>query len=261
MRKTALMSLFVVAILAMTSSKASADALGLLQIEGVESNFSMPIVLEVLEAPQKEPEAPVGEPATTKHVVVDNESLSKIAAKHQTTWKRLFDKNEAIEHPDVINAGDELVVPRPEEELASRPLPLPPQEPAPATRPAGNNRFGAQNRTAARPATRQPAQQVRGSTSGNLYTPGYCTWYAKNRRPDLPNNLGNADTWVARARAQGLPTGSAPRAGAIGQQGMHVVYVDRVNNDGTVTISEMNFKGLYVVSSRTVPAGNFQYIY
>jgi peptidoglycan DL-endopeptidase CwlO len=77
----------------------------------------------------------------------------------------------------------------------------------------------------------------------------------------LPNNLGNANTWVARAAAQGIPTGSAPRVGAIGQQGMHVVYVESVNGDGTVTVSEMNFRGRYVISSRTVPASTFRYIY
>lgn len=80
-------------------------------------------------------------------------------------------------------------------------------------------------------------------------------------RPDLPNNLGNADTWVARAAAQGIPTGSAPRVGAIGQQGMHVVYVQSVNGNGTVTISEMNYQGLYIISTRTVPANSFMYIY
>jgi surface antigen len=80
-------------------------------------------------------------------------------------------------------------------------------------------------------------------------------------RPDLPNNLGNANTWVSRAAAQGLATGSAPRVGAVGQQGMHVVYVEAVNGDGTVTISEMNHAGLYVRTVRTVPASTFMYIY
>jgi LysM repeat protein len=56
-------------------------------------------------------------------------------------------------------------------------------------------------------------------------------------------------------------TGTAPRVGAIGQQGMHVVYVERINADGTVTISEMNYQGLFAISSRTVPASTFSYIY
>lgn len=95
---------------------------------------------------------------------------------------------------------------------------------------------------------------------GNLYTPGNCTWYAKSRRPDLPNNLGNANTWVYRAAEQGIPTGDTPRPGAIGQQGMHVVYVESVNGD-EMHISEMNYEGLYVIDERTIPWGGWSFIY
>ncbi|MBW3568882.1 CHAP domain-containing protein [Candidatus Parcubacteria bacterium] len=99
------------------------------------------------------------------------------------------------------------------------------------------------------------------SSAGNTYYRGYCTWYAKSKRPDLPNSLGNANTWYSRAQALGLPTGSVPKPGAIGQQGMHVVYVEKVNGDGTIFVSEMNYRGFGVVSHRTVPASTFQYIY
>jgi surface antigen len=96
---------------------------------------------------------------------------------------------------------------------------------------------------------------------GNSYRAGNCTWYAKHKRPDLPNNLGNANTWLIRARAQGLPTGLTPRVGSIGQKSMHVVYVEKVNADKTILITEMNFKGVGIVSSRNVPANSFAYIY
>jgi surface antigen len=99
------------------------------------------------------------------------------------------------------------------------------------------------------------------NSAGNTYYRGYCTWYAKSKRPDIPNSLGNANTWYIRAKALGLPTGTEPKAGAIGQQGMHVVYIEKVNKDGTVTISEMNYKGYGIVSFRTVPASYFRYIY
>jgi surface antigen len=108
----------------------------------------------------------------------------------------------------------------------------------------------------------QTAAEVRpASHSRNAYAAGNCTWYAKSRRPDLPNNLGNARTWFARARAQGIPTGSVPQAGAIGQQGNHVVYIERVNPNGTVLISEMNYTGFGKISHRTVAASSFNYIY
>lgn len=96
---------------------------------------------------------------------------------------------------------------------------------------------------------------------GNTYAAGNCTWYAKSKRPDLPNNLGNANTWASRAKAQGYETGNEPREGAIGQRGMHVVYVERVNPDNTVLISEMNYVGLGKINNRTLPANSFTYIY
>lgn len=98
-------------------------------------------------------------------------------------------------------------------------------------------------------------------SAGNTYARGYCTWYAKSRRPDLPNNLGNANTWFTRANSQGIPTGTVPRAGAIGQRGWHVVYIERVNADGTVFVSEMNYKGWGITSTRSAPANSFKYIY
>lgn len=186
-------------------------------------------------------------PITTVYEAGPNDSLTAIALKHDTTWVRLFYKNENITDPNVIVSGEKITIPLPDEQLIERPLPLPPVIVA-AVQPKSN----------AAPAN---IPISRGGSVGNTYSPGYCTWYAKNMRPDLPNNLGNANTWVARAAAQGIATGSAPRVGAIGQQGMHVVYVQSVNGDGTVTISEMNYKGFGVISTRTVPAGTFQYIY
>lgn len=107
-----------------------------------------------------------------------------------------------------------------------------------------------------------PTQATRGSSAGNTYAWGYCTWYAKSMRPDLPNNLGNGGQWVARAASQGFAVGSKPRAGAIGEQPGHVVYVKSVNKNGTVNVSEMNYNGgVGVVSHRTVPASMFTYIY
>lgn len=190
-----------------------------------------------------------------KHVVVSGESLSTIAKKYDTTWRRLYDKNIKLANPDVITTGQVLVIPHADEKLKHRDLPVASIASTVAQTESASSR-GQSARTSG-----TATGVARGSSTGNAYYAGYCTWYAKSRRPDMPNNLGNADTWVVRAAAQGLATGSTPRAGAIGQQGMHVVYVERVNRNGTVTISEMNYKGFGVVSSRTVPAGTFRYIY
>jgi len=105
-----------------------------------------------------------------------------------------------------------------------------------------------------------------GDSAGNTYSYGWCTWYVKNRRPDIPNNLGNANTWYDRAAAQGWNVGLTPKKGAVatttaGWAG-HVAYVEGVSLDGqTVTISEMNYVGWNIVSTRTVHYTEFRYIY
>lgn len=254
MRVTAIAGLFACGVVFISSnSSVSAEGLKLLNTSAGQRQFGT-TVLDKVEPPtlvaSASPQPVPAAPGPKIHVVGENETLSSIALQHQTTWNRVFNKNEQIAHPDVIKVGDKLTIPLPEEQLNDRPLPAPPVPPLPTQGVKNVNSNGAPR-----------ASMARGASSGNTYTPGYCTWYAKNMRPDLPNNLGNADTWVSRAAAQGLPTGSVPRAGAIGQQGMHVVYVQQVNPDGTVTISEMNYNGLYVVSTRTVAASSFMYIY
>lgn len=103
-------------------------------------------------------------------------------------------------------------------------------------------------------------------SSGNLYAAGNCTWYVKSRRPDLPNNLGNANTWYSMAASDGYAVGSSPKKGAVGTSTAgwlgHVVYVEGVSLDGsTITISEMNYAGLYSTRTRTTSASEFLYIY
>lgn len=104
------------------------------------------------------------------------------------------------------------------------------------------------------------------NAAGNMYDPGQCTWYVKNRRPDLPNNLGNANTWYYNAAAYGYDVGSAPKKGAVGTTTRgyagHVVYVEGVSLDGqSITISEMNYAGPYSLRTRQADASEFTYIY
>lgn len=106
-----------------------------------------------------------------------------------------------------------------------------------------------------------PVKTARGESTGNLYTPGNCTWYAKSRRPDLPNNLNNARTWATKASAQGFTIGTTPQAGAIGQKGNHVIYIESVNSDGTMNISDMNYQSLYEITHRTISSVGWTFIY
>ncbi len=215
-------------------------------------------VLKVLSSEEVIAQNEPVEPVQIKHVVAENETLTEIAKKYNIEWKRLYDKNSSLVNPDLLEVGSELLVPSTEEVIAPRELPVP--TPKPVVVAAVNKNVASKKSMTSTPPPAQ-ATQSRGSASGNGYVAGYCTWYVKNKRPDLPNNLGNAISWVSRAAAQGLPTGSSPQVGAVGQRGNHVVYVESVNNDGTVTISEMNHKGLYVQTTRTLPATYFSYIY
>lgn len=246
MRKAALAGLFAfVAILAASSSRASAETLDILHINKQTNAATIlrPIVLASSESKKTDTAVQTTISEVKIHVVQPNENLTSIAMQYQTTWQRLFDKNTQIAQPDILQIGDKITIPEPGEVIKEREAQI-------------------VNTAVSKSVVAGGAVTVaRGVSAGNTYTPGYCTWYAKNMRPDLPNNLGNADTWVSRAAAQGISTGSMPAPGAIGQQGMHVVYVERVNPDGTVFISEMNFTGLYAISTRTVAASTFRYIY
>ncbi len=222
-----------------------------------EASHQTTAVAEEPKPEQKESKAEITPeaPKPVQYVVQQGDSLTIIAEKHQTTWTRVFDKNVALPDPNVLTVGQILTIPLPDEQLEARPLPI--AEPVVA-QPVAQAATKSATRTT---PTRSTAPVAVASSAGNTYARGYCTWYAKSRRPDLPNQLGNAATWVSRAAAMGIPTGSTPRAGAIGQQGNHVVYVESVNGDGTITVSEMNYAGFGVVSSRTASAGAFLYIY
>jgi surface antigen/LysM repeat protein len=112
-------------------------------------------------------------------------------------------------------------------------------------------------------STRAP-QLTRYAFSGNGYAYGYCTYYVAGRR-SVPGNWGNANAWYYNAQASGFSVGSTPVPGAIAWTGAgyygHVAYVESVSG-GMVTVSEMNYNGNWNrVTSRTVSAANFRYIY
>ncbi len=104
---------------------------------------------------------------------------------------------------------------------------------------------------------------------GNAYPYGQCTWWAYTRRTELGlpvgSHFGNAQSWGVSASALGYWVDNTPRhVGDIvvfspGQQGAdsyygHVAIVEKVNEDGSIEISESNVEGLGVISSRSFTA-------
>ncbi|GAB3066360.1 LysM peptidoglycan-binding domain-containing protein [Salinicoccus sesuvii] len=102
----------------------------------------------------------------------------------------------------------------------------------------------------------------------NYYTWGECTWYAFERRQQLGkpagNGWGNAYNWNTAAKSEGYKVNNSPSVGAIMQAdawtnfawGMgHVAVVERINADGSILVSEMNFgSGQGVKAFRTISA-------
>ncbi|HEX8390038.1 MAG TPA: transglycosylase family protein [Candidatus Saccharimonadales bacterium] len=62
-------------------------------------------------------------PTASLVTVSPGDSLSKLAGTHQTSVGRLYSANEAVNHPDIIYAGQALRVPADSEALPERALP------------------------------------------------------------------------------------------------------------------------------------------
>ena len=100
----------------------------------------------------------------------------------------------------------------------------------------------------------------------------YVAWKIHSTGRYVPHfgGAGNANQWPSTAARHGIPSGSTPKAGAaavmnIGYYG-HVMYVESVNGDGTITVSDYNrgWDGLYrgpdAPGSR-MPASGLTYVY
>lgn len=83
----------------------------------------------------------------------------------------------------------------------------------------------------------------------NLYDYGQCTWYVFNKRAAIGKGIStywwNANNWANGARNDGYTVDYTPEVGAIAQTTMgtlgHVAFVERVNPDGTIYVSETNY--------------------
>ncbi len=99
----------------------------------------------------------------------------------------------------------------------------------------------------------------------------YTAWKVGQRTGNFPRYWGNANMWPGSARASGYSTGSTPRANSVGVISAgyygHTVWVNSVNGDGTVNISQYNYynaggPGWGHYSEMRVPAWTYDtYIY
>ena len=207
---------------------------------------------------EKKQEAPVAPetPKVVTYVVQEGDNLTVIAEKYDISWVRIWQKNEQLQNQDQLNVGDILTIPANDENLADRALIAPVSVPSPQV----------VSNTASTPTTSYTApQSVSRPYVGepNAYAVGWCTWWVKEKRPDIGGYWGNAGyNWISAAQAAGFSTGSTPAPGAIGVKPGHVVYVESVSGS-QVNISEMGwgYRANTVPNYRTVSASEFTYIY
>jgi surface antigen len=112
--------------------------------------------------------------------------------------------------------------------------------------------------------------------TGNAYPWSECTWWAYVRRHQLHlpvgSYLGNGADWAASARRLGYWVDGTPRSPgdvmvfAAGQDGSsvdygHVAIVEKINDDGTVLISECGSAYQGVTHYRTLSPANHSFIH
>lgn len=106
----------------------------------------------------------------------------------------------------------------------------------------------------------------------NSYDPGQCTHYVFDKVKEDGNMIerrwGDAEHWASRAKDDDYLVDSIPQEGSIlqterGEIG-HIAYIETIHDNGSVTISEMNYYKPYEVTERTIEkseVGTYQYVH
>ncbi len=190
------------------------------------------------------------------YTVKSGDTLSKIARAHGMNYRTLMNINNISSH--IIYPGQKLSVSGSSSSSSE----------SSSSSSASTSTSTTQNVSAPAPTSV--------SYGTNHYYWGECTWYVFERRQQLGkpvgNNWGNAYDWDDRARSAGYKVNNSPSVGAIMQAnawtnfawGMgHVAVVERINSDGSIIVSEMNFgggkgvKAFRTISASQVSGHNF----
>jgi len=204
------------------------------------------------------------------HTVEAGDSLLSIAKRYNTNVNTIIEAND-IKTVDIekIKPGTELIIPSQDSENSLAwldELNKLKEEEREAARQAELKRLAQQRRNSAS-SVRLPRIAstiggvdiigvMRNLNWGTAY-PGQCTGYVQHKIAVFRGYVwGNGGNYLSSGRRHGFKTGSNPAAGAAvvtteARVG-HVAYVESVNGNGTITISEMNYVRPYVVSRRTI---------
>jgi len=176
-----------------------------------------------------------------KYIVKENDTLTKVAKKYKTSWKRIYYKNKSIKNPDILLVGQKLTIPKPSERLKARSLP----KPATYTIPAQTSQ------QAYPTSVSQPINNAGGYTE--------CAgWVASHRY--VPSGWGDASNWKSAAISAGWTVSNKPVDSAIAWRWGHVAFVIEARGD-TVLISEQNFDWNNGIRTIEVPTSSYEYLY
>lgn len=193
------------------------------------------------------------------YTLKSNDTVASLASKYKASPEVIVAYND-LENIGKMPAGRQIVIPG-----GQLPANEQPGYVAPTSSSQANTATGAFGNA-------QPAVDtgIASASAGNRYALGNCTWYVYERRAQLGRPVGsfwgNASSWASYAAAAGFRVDSTPEVGAVAQwnsfQGGsgyagHVAVVERVNSDGTIFITEMNFAGNFNrVTQRTISASS-----
>jgi peptidoglycan hydrolase CwlO-like protein len=93
----------------------------------------------------------------------------------------------------------------------------------------------------------------------------WVAWRVKTTGGFVPSGLGNARNWDDRGPSYGFTVSSSPREGAAavsnyGYYG-HVMYVEAVNGDGTITVSDYNRAGTGKYDINVISPSGLRFVY
>jgi surface antigen/LysM repeat protein len=179
------------------------------------------------------------------HRVSNNDTLPDIAHKYKADIKKIISYNNLTDEND-INPGDLVIVPDG--------TITPPAVPKPAPKTVKQKING---KVVVLPAADEDSgvNPADNDGSNHIFPWGQCTYWAAKKYGGVKFG-GNANRWLVNSRAYGHSTGKTPVKGAIvvtneNRRYGHVAYIERVE-EGRFYISEMNYKGLGVVSERWI---------
>ena len=128
------------------------------------------------------------------------------------------------------------------------------------------------NSSSSSPSLSSSAASNNARYNASSYPVGECTWGVKSQLSWVGPYWGNANQWVASARAEGFSVGTTPQVGAVAVWGGgaygHVAVVTAVESSTNIQVSESNYMGRrYIGNHRgwfnptTTSEGTVYYIY